>query len=537
MKCLKEEGVDTLFGYPGGAVIPLYDALYDCDDFLNIRTCHEQGAVHSADGYARSSGKVGVCIATSGPGATNTITGIATAYMDSIPLIVITGQVGTSLLGKDSFQEIDVTGLTMGITKHNYLVKKSSDIGKVISEAFFVAKDKRPGPVLIDISKDAFLEEVHDTTYEKLYQTEDLRHFNYESEIENLAIAIKKSKNPVIYAGGGVLKSSASYNLRLFAKKLNIPVVNSIMGLGSFDRNSPLSYGIVGMHGDSEANLLCYESDLIIAIGVRFSDRAIGNRNGFCRNGDIAHIDVDATELKKNIDSKYNILGDFNLILESLMRKLKNHKPYKNLEEKSDTKEYMGFHPKKILETIQENLPQNTIVATDVGQHQIWTSKYWKFHSPLTFITSGGLGTMGFGMGGALGAKVANPDSNVVLITGDGSFRMNHNELLTLRHYNIPVTVVLFNNSSLGMVRQWQGLFCNKRYSSTSINDALDVESLCKAYGVNYHRADDLDSLKASLSSINPMKDINLIECIIDKDTGVYPIVPPGKSIDNVIEC
>lgn len=530
------EGVDTIFGYPGGAVIPLFDALYDCSDIELIRTCHEQGASHAADGYARSTGRPGVCIVTSGPGATNIITGLATAYMDSVPMIAITGQVGKNLLGKDSFQEIDITGLTMGITKHNYLVTKASDLKNIIREAFFLVNDRRPGPVLIDISKDVFMEEVKDEEYIPSERKQDLRHLEYLKEISSAAELIKNSKKPVIYAGGGVIKSGSWKLLKKLSEDHNIPVVNSVMGLGSYDRKSDLSYGIVGMHGDSDANNLCYESDVIIGIGVRFSDRAIGNRSGFTRNAAIIHIDVDETEPEKNLDIRCKILGDFNEILKKLIIDLDGYKNDQHSRNFEEIQKYEGFHPKNIIELLQNHTNNNTIVATDVGQHQLWTAKYWKFDRPLSFITSGGLGTMGFGMGAALGAKAANPGCDVLLITGDGSFRMNHIELLTLSAYKIPVTVVLFNNSALGMVRQWQNLFSNKRYSHTDINDQLDLEYLCKAYGINYYKSETMDGLKDSLHSIDFTNGINLLECILDKDIGVYPIVPAGQSINNIIE-
>ena len=534
IECLSKEGVDVIFGYPGGAVIPLFDALYESEDFIQIRTCHEQGASHAADGYARTTGKVGVCIATSGPGATNIITGLATAFMDSVPVIAITGQVGKSLLGKDSFQEIDITGLTMGITKHNFLVTDANDLKDVVSKAFYIAQNGRPGPVLIDISKDAFMQEIETKEYHKIDKTTDKRHLNYQAEIDKVVNLIKSSRQPVIYAGGGVIKSKSWDSLHELSTKHNIPVVNSIMGLGSFDRNSNLSYGIVGMHGDKDANMLCYESDLILGVGVRFSDRAIGNRNGFTKNATIVHIDVDETELGKNIDVSYEILGDLNEIMNEISTKLMEYKSPHTRSNDYLAKDYEGFHPKNILTVTQKSVPENTVVVTDVGQHQIWTAKFWKFSLPMKFATSGGLGTMGFGMGAALGAKLGNPDSHVLLITGDGSFRMNHPELLTLSRHNIPITILLFNNSSLGMVRQWQNLFCNSRYAQTDINDGLNLEFLSKAYGINYYKASDLDTLE-SILKVQDKSQINLIECLLDSDIGAYPIVPPGKSIDTLI--
>ncbi len=534
LECLSKEGVDIVFGYPGGAVIPLFDALYDSEDFIQIRTCHEQGASHAADGYARTTGKVGVCIATSGPGATNIITGLATAFMDSVPIVVITGQVGKTLLGKDSFQEIDITGITMGITKHNFLVTDANDLKNVVSKAFYIAQSGRPGPVLIDISKDTFTQEITPQEYTKIDKVPDKRHLNYQNEIKTVVELIKSSKKPVIYAGGGVIKSKSWDALNELATEHNIPVANSIMGLGSFDRNSELSYGIVGMHGDKDANMLCYESDLILGIGVRFSDRAIGNRNGFTKNATIVHIDVDETEMGKNVDVSYEILGDLTEIMKEISSSLKDYKSPHIRNKEYAGKDYDGFHPKNILTIAQKSLPDDTIVVTDVGQHQMWTAKFWKFSTPMKFATSGGLGTMGFGMGAALGAKLGNKDNHVLLITGDGSFRMNHLELITLSRYKVPITVLLLNNSSLGMVRQWQGLFCNKRYSQTDIDDGLNIEFLAKAYGINYYKASDLDTLENILKTQNNSL-INLVECFLDIDIGAYPIVPPGQSIDNLI--
>ena len=535
VSCLGKEGVNVIFGYPGGSVIPLFDALYDTDSFIQIRTCHEQGASHAADGYARTTGKVGVCIATSGPGATNIVTGLATAFMDSVPIVAITGQVGKSLLGKDSFQEIDITGLTMGITKHNFLVTDANELKEVISKAFFIAKSGRPGPVLIDISKDAFNQEIEDFEYTSIKEISDLRHIEYLNEIKITANLIKNAKQPIIYAGGGVIKSKSWKSLDSLAKKHNIPLVNSIMGLGSFDTTSELSYGIVGMHGDEEANILCYESDLILGIGVRFSDRAIGNRKGFSKNAKIIHIDVDKTEIGKNIDVEHEILGDLNKIMETLMQELGSFKSPHKRNTSNHKKQYKDFHPKNILNLTQKHLNEDTVVVTDVGQHQIWTAKYWHFRHPLKFATSGGLGTMGFGMGAALGAKLGNPESMVLLVTGDGSFRMNHIELLTLSRYNIPITILLFNNSSLGMVRQWQNLFFDSRYAQTDINDCLNLEFLSKAYGVNYYKASSLNELDDIFNEADNINSINLIECVISSDIGAYPIVPPGRSIDTLL--
>ncbi|SHJ49326.1 biosynthetic-type acetolactate synthase large subunit [Tepidibacter formicigenes] len=541
LECLKNQGVDTLFGYPGGAVIPLYDALYNYKYFKHIRTAHEQGAIHGADGYARSTGKVGVCIATSGPGATNTVTGIATAYMDSVPLVVITGQVSTSLLGKDSFQEIDITGVTMSITKHNYLVRNVNDIPTIVNEAFEVAKTKRPGPILIDIPKDIFLAE-----YNKVKKYTDnnqniLDINNLENNLDELVKIINDSKRPVIYAGGGVKIANACDELLRFAKKGDIPVVNTLMGLGTIKRDDELSLGLVGMHGFRENNLAVTNSDLVIAIGARFSDRVIGNSNGFAPNAKIIHIDIDATEMSKNKESQYHILGNLNEILKVLTDRMENKnngewkKQIKQFESKNEIDENL-FHPKNILNRFNEKLKDDVFVVTDVGQHQMWTAQYWNFKNSRSFITSGGLGTMGFGLGAAIGAKVANMDKNVLLVTGNGSFGMNCNELSTVAKYKIPITILLLNNQTLGMVRQWQRLFCDERYSQTDLDYEIDYSALAKVYGMKGYTIKSMDELNNLLSECEFGKEPLFIECKINKDEGVYPIVPPGKSIDYLIE-
>lgn len=534
LECLKKEGVDTVFGYPGGAVIPLFDSLYDFEGIKLIRPCHEQCASHAADGYSRASGKIGVCIGTSGPGATNLITGIATAYMDSIPMIIITGQVGNNFLGKDSFQELDITGLTMPITKHNYLVTDANDIANVVSEAFFIANDKRKGPVLIDITKSAFLQEVDkNIIYQKTMPKKDTRAINYKENIKLAVDTIKKSSNVVIYAGGGIIRANASENLRKLYKNHNIPVLNSSMSLGSIDRTDKLSYGIVGMHGEPEANDLCYNADVVLALGVRFSDRAIGNRNGFTKNSKIIHVDTDESEINKNIDVFTSIIGDIRDIIDEIDEKLSNYK-LEIISRKE--KIYPKKHPKKIFEAIQKVYDKDTIIVTDVGQHQMWTAKYYMFKEPNTFITSGGLGTMGFGVGASIGAKVSMPQRDVLLITGDGSFRMNQFELLTASSYNINFTVIIFNNSTLGMVRQWQNLFSNKRYSHTDIDDNLNIQYLAKAYNANYYSADTPEKLEDILSTIDTKNSVNIINYILDKDEFVYPIVPAGDNICNYLQ-
>lgn len=544
LRALKEMGTDTLFGYPGGAVIPVYDALYD-EEFVHIRTAHEQGALHGADGYSRSTGKVGVCIATSGPGATNTITGIATAYMDSIPIVVITGQVPSPLLGRDSFQEIDITGLTFSITKHNYLVRDAKEIPRVLKEAFEVASSGRPGPVLVDIPKDLFMQEIE---YEQEKEDSQLENEGKElkceknkkknEKIKELAKKIKESKSPILYCGGGIKKSKSEKIIEKLALKCNIPVTNSLMGLGSFDRNSSLSLGILGMHGSPRANKAVSKCDLLIAVGVRFSDRAIGKNTDFASNAQIVHIDVDETEINKNIEIDMSIVGDVKSILEELENEVETKENKLWIEELKTYQDYVyetnGFNPKNILESINSKYNKDTIVATDVGQHQMWTAQVWKFNHENQLLTSGGLGTMGCGLGLAIGAQVGNPQKNVVLITGDGSFRMSSNEMATISRYELPIKIVMLNNSTLGMVRQWQRMFSESRYSQTCMDEKVDYLALSKAYGIESYKATSLLELESALKKLDKDKPA-FIECVIDKDESVYPIVPPGMAINNIL--
>ncbi|SCH72776.1 MULTISPECIES: biosynthetic-type acetolactate synthase large subunit [unclassified Romboutsia] len=549
LECLKKEGVNTIFGYPGGAVIPLYDALYDYkNDFKHVRTSHEQGLVHAADGYARSTGKVAVCFVTSGPGATNAVTGIATAYMDSSPLVVISGQVPTTLLGKDSFQEIDITGVTLSITKHNYLVRNIKDIAPTIKEAFKVANTGRKGPVLIDIPKDLFLEEIdfNPDNYTSYLHKIDLNKLNtfeldeVNNESLNKAIdLIHKSKKPIIYAGGGVKSSNAEDLLLEFAKKIDTPVVNTLMGLGSIDRKDKLSLGLVGMHGSRESNLALSNSDLVIAIGARFSDRVVGKTSEFAKKANIIHIDIDPSELNKNVETDVVLTGDVANVLKVLINsvKVKNNENWKeNIKEfKEDIMlKKDEFHPKNILKLLNQKIGSNSIVVTDVGQHQMWTAKYWEYSKGKTLITSAGLGTMGFGLGAAIGSKVGNENKLVVLVTGDGSFRMNCNELATVSKYRIPIVIVLLNNGALGMVRQWQKLFSHERYSETDIDNSLDYVVLAKAYNIDGYSISDIDELNLVLNKVDFNKPI-ILQCNINKDYNVYPIVPPNDALENLI--
>ncbi|ENY8881832.1 biosynthetic-type acetolactate synthase large subunit [Clostridioides difficile] len=553
LECLKKEGIDTIFGYPGGAVIPLYDALYDySDDFKHIRTSHEQGLVHAADGYARSTNTVGVCFTTSGPGATNAITGIATAFMDSSPMVVISGQVPTSLLGKDSFQEIDITGATLSMTKHNYLVRNTKELVPTIKEAFRVANSGRKGPVLVDVPKDLFLAEMDFSGEDyDLCQIDDYMDYKSDFDLDdetnikllNEAIdIIKESKKPVIYAGGGVKSSDSEEILGKFATKIDTPVLNTLMGLGNIDRKNELSLGMVGMHGSRESNLALSNSDLVIAIGARFSDRVISKSSEFAKNAKIIHIDIDPSEISKNIESNVSLVGDVKLVLSLLIERVesKNNSNWKEEIKrfrKSEGVQTYEFHPQNILKKINEKyetLKKPTVVVTDVGQHQMWAAKYWNFKGNKSFITSAGLGTMGFGLGAAIGTKVGNVDKNVVLVTGDGSFRMNCNELATVANYNVPMLILLLNNRTLGMVRQWQKLFSNQRYSQTDINENVDYVKLVNAYNIDGYKVSSMEELGKALDMIDFNKPV-FLQCDIDKDYDVYPIVAPNDALENLI--
>lgn len=553
LECLKKEGIDTIFGYPGGAVIPLYDALYDySDDFKHIRTSHEQGLVHAADGYARSTNTVGVCFTTSGPGATNAITGIATAFMDSSPMVVISGQVPTSLLGKDSFQEIDITGATLSMTKHNYLVRNTKELVPTIKEAFRVANSGRKGPVLVDVPKDLFLAEMDFSGEDyDLCQIDDYMDYKSDFDLDdetnikllNEAIdIIKESKKPVIYAGGGVKSSDSEEILEKFATKIDTPVLNTLMGLGNIDRKNELSLGMVGMHGSRESNLALSNSDLVIAIGARFSDRVISKSSEFAKNAKIIHIDIDQSEISKNIESNVSLVGDVKLVLSLLIERVesKNNSNWKEeikTFRKSEGVQTYEFHPQNILKKINEKyetLKKPTVVVTDVGQHQMWSAKYWNFKGNKSFITSAGLGTMGFGLGAAIGTKAGNVDKNVVLVTGDGSFRMNCNELATVANYNVPMLILLLNNRTLGMVRQWQKLFSNQRYSQTDINENVDYVKLVNAYNIDGYKVSNMEELGKVLDVIDFNKPV-FLQCDIDKDYDVYPIVAPNDALENLI--
>ena len=548
IECLKEQGVKTVFGYPGGAILNIYDALYKHQDEIHhILTSHEQGAAHAADGYARATGKVGVCFATSGPGATNLVTGIATAYMDSIPIVAITCNVGVSLLGRDSFQEIDITGVTMPITKYNFIVKDVSKLADVVRRAFKIAQSGRPGPVLIDITKDVTAAEYPyepKTPEPILPQTDTIR----EEDIETALDLIRNAKKPFIFVGGGAVLSNASEELRTLAQRIQAPVADSLMGKGAFDATDELYTGMVGMHGTKTSNFGITECDLLIVAGARFSDRVTGNASKFAKNAKILQIDVDAAEINKNIRTHASVVGDLKTVLRKLNARLDpiNHEEWlAHIERLKDM--YPLRYDKSqltgpfIMETISELTQGNAIIATEVGQHQMWAAQYYKYRKPRTLLTSGGLGTMGYGLGAAMGAKMGCgdmgcPDTPVFNIAGDGCFRMNLNELATASRYNIPVIEVVINNHVLGMVRQWQTLFYGKRYSATVLDDQVDFVKTAEGLGVKAYRVTGKDDLKGVLEEAMAHQGPVVIDCQINCDDKVYPMVSPGAPIQDAFD-
>ncbi|MBE0069128.1 biosynthetic-type acetolactate synthase large subunit [Thermoanaerobacterium thermosaccharolyticum] len=542
IEVLKEQDVDTIFGIPGGSVIPLYDALYD-SDLKHILATHEQMAAHMADGYARVTGKVGVCIATSGPGATNLVTGIANAYMDSVPIVAITGQVATNLIGKDSFQEVDIAGITMPVTKHNFIVKSPDKLADTLREAFFIAKEGRPGPVLVDIPKDIQTSNVNFIKRKDFY-IEVKKHPVNESDLTKATELINSSKKPVIFAGGGVIWGEASKSLYDFAKENMIPVATSLMGLGCFPEDDELSLGLIGMHGSRYANTAIYKSDLVIAIGTRFSDRVAGKAGGLAPYAKVIHIDIDPAEIGKNIDVDVPIIGEINEVLKLLNNMIKEKEHNEWIHELLSIKEKTSFKykddgklkPQWIIEKVQEMGKDDLIMATEVGQNQMWTAQYFKFKEPRTFVTSGGLGTMGFGLPASIGAQVGRNDKRVVNIAGDGSIRMNIHAFETMAIYNIPVITIILNNQTLGMVRQWQNLLFNKRYSQTDLNPNLDFSKVAEAFGISgkriYTKEEFKESFKEALSNNKPC----VLECMIDKDEMVLPFIPAGGTIEEMID-
>ncbi len=541
LEVLLEQGVNRVFGYPGGTVLNIYDALYEYSDRItHYLSAHEQGAAHAADGYARASGKTGVVIATSGPGATNIVTGIATAYMDSIPVVAITGNVATSLLGRDTFQEIDITGVTMPITKHNFIVKDINDLAPTLREAFRIANTGRKGPVLVDVTKDVTAAKI-DFTPKIPAEIPEIKTNDY--ALESAIPAIKDSKSPMLYIGGGVISSDASQELIKFAEKLDIPVASSMMGLGGFPATHPLYVGLIGMHGVYEANRAAHDCDLLIVAGARFSDRVAGDRLKFAPHAKVVHIDIDPAEMDKNVVSQYHIRGDLKNVLQKLTDKLPKaeHKEWietinswKRPIPEQDSTGYVS--PKAIIETLDRLTNGDCIIATDVGQHQLWAAQYFKYTFPRQLITSGGLGTMGFGLGASIGAKVACPDKKVVLITGDGSFHMNLNELTTLASYNLPVVVLLFDNRVLGMVRQWQTVFYGKRYSQTDPHRKTDFPKLADAFGINSLSIKKPEDIEPTLKKALEMNAPVLVDCSIAPDESVLPMIPPGGSVKDTID-
>ena len=548
IECLKEQGVKTVFGYPGGAILNIYDALYKHqDEITHILTSHEQGASHAADGYARATGKVGVCLATSGPGATNLVTGIATAFMDSIPMIAITCNVGVSLLGRDSFQEIDITGVTMPITKYNFIVKDITKLADTVRRAFTIAQSGRPGPVLIDITKDVTAAEYEYTPQDPApieRQTDTIR----EEDIETALEMIRNSTKPFIFVGGGAVLSGASDELKVLAHKIQAPVADSLMGKGAFDGTDELYTGMVGMHGTKTSNFGISECDLLIVAGARFSDRVTGNASKFAKNAKILQIDVDPAEINKNIHTSASIIGDLKVVLRKLNARLDpmNHEEWIQHVERMKDMYPLRYDKTQltgpfIMETIDELTKGDAIICTEVGQHQMWAAQYYKYRKPRTFLTSGGLGTMGYGLGASIGAKMAcgdmgHPDTPVFNIAGDGCFRMNMNEIATATRYNIPVIQVVVNNHVLGMVRQWQNLFYGKRYSHTVLNDAVDFVKLAEAMGAKAYRVTRQEDLKPVLKEAIALNAPVLIECQINCDDKVYPMVSPGAPIQDAFD-
>ena len=539
---LIDNGVDTVFGYPGGAVLNIYDALFKKSDKIrHILTCHEQGAAHAADGYARSTGKVGVCIATSGPGATNLVTGIATAYMDSTPMVAITGNVTRPLLGKDSFQEVDITGITMPITKHNYIVKDIKELQKIVNEAFYIASSGRPGPVLIDIPKDITAEKYNYTKMEPKKREKSLQTINI-SSLEDFVEFINESENPFIYAGGGILSSNAEKEVLALAEKINAPVATSLMGIGSIPNDHRLYTGMIGMHGTKASNLLATSCDLIIALGARFSDRVISHKN-HVKNARVIQIDIDPAEINKNVKVDSYIIGDIKEVLNKLIPMINEKEniawinkmnELKALNNKEVVKE--GILTPEYLFTLLNKMDKgNFIITTEVGQHQMWTAQNYKFYKPRTFISSGGLGTMGFGMGASIGAQVANPKAVVFNIAGDGSFGMDCNEFATAVNFKIPVKVIVMNNNALGMGRQWQSLFYECRYAETTLNRATDFVKLAEAFGGTGFRVEKPEELQEVLEKALATDGPVIIDYKIDSDDMVFPMVAPGAPINEII--
>ena len=543
IECLKEQGVDTVFGYPGGAILNVYDALYQHrSEIRHILTSHEQGASHAADGYARATGKVGVCLATSGPGATNLVTGIATAYMDSVPMVAITCNVGVSLLGKDSFQEIDITGITMPITKHNYIVKDVTKLAETIRKAFHIAKSGRPGPVLIDIPKDVTAAK---TEYikEEISNEKETQMEISEQDIDMAVHMIEESEKPFVFVGGGAVISNADQELKQFVDLLDAPVTDSLMGKGAFPGTDKRYTGMLGMHGTKASNYGVSECDLLVVIGARFSDRVTGNTATFAKNAKILQIDIDPAEMNKNILITAGVVGDIAEVLSKINAKLQQQSHTEWLEKIQEYKEQypLKYHEEGltgpfVVEEIYRQTNGEAIITTEVGQHQMWAAQYYKYTEPRTLLTSGGLGTMGYGLGASLGAKTGCPDKTVVNIAGDGCFRMNMNEIATAVRHQIPIIEVVINNHVLGMVRQWQNLFYEERYSATVLNDGVDFVKLAEAMGAKGIRATSKEEFKSAFEEALKANVPVLIDCQIDCDDKVWPMVAPGNAISDAFD-
>ena len=551
LECLHRVGVTDIFGYPGGSVIPIYDEIYSFNKIRHYFTRHEQGAVHAADGYARVSGKVGVCLATSGPGATNLVTGIMTAHMDSIPLLAITGQVRSNLLGRDAFQETDIVGITVPITKVNYLVQSIKDIPKIIKEAYFIASTGRPGPVLVDIPNDIQQQEISYEEFNRLFDKEvklegyDPTYVGHPVQIKRALSLIKKAKKPLIIAGAGVIKSGASKELLELVNKTDMPVATTLLGLGGFPENHDLSLGMLGMHGTVPANFATDEADLVIAAGIRFDDRIAGNPSKFCEHAKIIHIDIDPAEIDKNKKVDVPIVGDLKNVLAEINKELE---PKKHTEWTDKVKKWKNEYPlahrnvgedkllpQEVLKAVNDILDGDAIVVTDVGQHQMWAAQYLTFKNPDTIVTSGGAGTMGFGVPAAMGAQVGARDKKVVLIVGDGGFQMTLEEIMMIRQYNLPVKIVLINNSFLGLVRQWQELFKNRRYSFVDLECNPDFLKIAEAYGIKSERLKTKEDLKNKLKDLILSNEGVIIDCIVEREENVFPMIPAGKTVSQMI--
>ena len=543
IECLKEQGVDTVFGYPGGAILNVYDAIYQQSDIKHVLTSHEQGASHAADGYARSTGKVGVCFATSGPGATNLVTGIATAYMDSVPMVAITCNVTLPLLGKDSFQEIDIAGITTPITKHNFIVKDVENLADTIRRAFHIARKGRPGPVLVDIPKDVTAATCKFTNKPVEFPAR-VSHTIEDEDIERALRRIRKAKKPFVFVGGGAVLSEATEELRKFVELVDAPVCDTLMGKGAFDGRDYRYTGMLGMHGTKTSNLGVSECDLLIAIGTRFSDRVLGNPNKFAKNAKILHIDVDPAEINKNVIASASIIGDVKEVLSRLNEQLPQYKhgEWMGHIERMKARYPMVYNPEGlsgpyIIEKIYEMVNGEAIMVTEVGQHQMWAAQYYKYKEPRTLLSSGGLGTMGYGLGAAIGAQMANPDKQVINIAGDGCFRMNMNELATASRNKLPLIEVIINNHVLGMVRQWQTLFYKEHYSATILDDGVDFVKVAEALGCEARRVTSREEFEAAFAEALECKKPFVIDCIIDSDDKVWPMVAPGAPINEAFDA